>query len=75
MARVVIGSLAITNPGLVAIWLEQFGRDRIVLALDVKPAEGGSWHVATHGWQKDSGKTLSAVIEEYGAANPRTAHA
>jgi len=71
VGRVVIGSLAITNPGLVAIWLEQFGRDRIVLALDVKSAEGGSWHVATHGWQKDSGKTLSAVIEEYGAANLR----
>jgi phosphoribosylformimino-5-aminoimidazole carboxamide ribotide isomerase len=67
IARVVIGSLALTNPGLVATWLDRFGRDRIVLALDVKP-EDDRWHVATHGWQKDSGKTLFDVIDEYGAA-------
>jgi phosphoribosylformimino-5-aminoimidazole carboxamide ribotide isomerase len=67
IARVVIGSLVLTNPGLVATWLDRFGRDRIVLALDVKPAEDGSWPVATHGWQKDSGKTVFDVIDEYGA--------
>jgi phosphoribosylformimino-5-aminoimidazole carboxamide ribotide isomerase len=38
-----------------------------VLALDVKPDNRG-WHVTTHGWQKDSGKTLFDVIDEYGAA-------
>jgi len=67
IARVVVGSLALTNPGLVATWLDRFGRDRLVLALDVKPAEDGSWPVATHGWQKDSGKTVFDVIDEYGA--------
>jgi len=71
VARVVIGSLALTNPGLVGAWLGEFGRDRIVLALDVKGAEDGSWHVATYGWQKDSGKTLAAVVDDYGAANLR----
>ncbi len=70
IARVVIGSLALTNPGLVATWLDRFGRDRIVLALDVRP-EDSRWHVATHGWQKDSGKTLFDVIDEYGAAYMR----
>jgi phosphoribosylformimino-5-aminoimidazole carboxamide ribotide isomerase len=67
IARVVIGSLALTNPSLVATWLDRFGRDRVVLALDVKPDNRG-WHVTTHGWQKDSGKTLFEVIDEYGAA-------
>jgi len=71
VARVVIGSLALTNPGLVATWLDRFGRDRIVLALDVKPTDDGSWPVATHGWQKESGKTLFEVIDEYGAAYMR----
>ncbi len=66
IARVVIGSLALTNPGLVATWLDRFGRDRIVLALDVKPENDG-WHVTTHGWQKVSGKTLFQVVDEYGA--------
>jgi phosphoribosylformimino-5-aminoimidazole carboxamide ribotide isomerase len=70
IARVVIGSLALTNPGLVATWLDRFGRDRIVLALDVKP-DNGSWQVTTHGWQKDSGKTLFDVIDEFGAAYMR----
>ena len=69
VARVVIGSLALTNPGLVGAWLGEFGREHIVLALDVRPAEDGSWHVATHGWQKDSGKTLAAVVDDYGAAS------
>jgi phosphoribosylformimino-5-aminoimidazole carboxamide ribotide isomerase len=68
IARVVIGSLALTNPGLVASWLDRFGRDRVVLALDVKPVGDDAWRVATHGWQKDSGKTLFEVIDEYGAA-------
>jgi len=68
VARVVIGSLALTNPGLVSAWLRDFGRDRIVLALDVKPVDDGSWHVATHGWQKDSGRTLAAVIDDFGPA-------
>jgi phosphoribosylformimino-5-aminoimidazole carboxamide ribotide isomerase len=67
--RVVIGSLALTNPGLVASWLDRFGRARIALALDVKPAGAGDWHVASHGWQKDSGRSLFAVIDEYGAEN------
>jgi len=70
IARVVIGSLALTNPGLVATWLDRFGRDRVALALDVKP-ENDNWHVTTHGWQKDSGKTLFDVIDEYGAAYVR----
>jgi phosphoribosylformimino-5-aminoimidazole carboxamide ribotide isomerase len=70
IARVVIGSLALTNPGLVAGWLDRFGRERVVLALDVRPGADG-WHVATHGWQKDSGKTPFEVIDGYGAANLR----
>jgi phosphoribosylformimino-5-aminoimidazole carboxamide ribotide isomerase len=68
IARVVIGSLALTNPALVATWLDRFGRDRIVLALDLKPVGDDARRVATHGWQKDSGKTLFEVIDEYGAA-------
>ncbi len=68
ITRVVIGSLALSNPGLVATWLDRFGRDRVVLALDVKPIGDDAWHVTTHGWQKDSGKTLFEVIDEYGAA-------
>jgi phosphoribosylformimino-5-aminoimidazole carboxamide ribonucleotide (ProFAR) isomerase len=37
----VIGGLALTNTGLVATWLDRFGRDRVVLAFDVKPDDRG----------------------------------
>lgn len=70
IARVVVGSLVLTNPGLVSSWLGKFGRDRVVLALDVKPV-AGDWRVATHGWQKDSGRTLFEVIDGFGADNLR----
>lgn len=70
IARVVIGSLALTNAGLVTSWLGRFGRDRIVLALDVKLV-GADWRVATHGWQKDSGRALFEVIDGYGADSLR----
>jgi phosphoribosylformimino-5-aminoimidazole carboxamide ribotide isomerase len=69
--RVVIGSLALTNPGLVRSWFAHFGRDRFVLAFDVKPGEDETYHVLTHGWQKDSGRTLFEVIDDYGADSLR----
>ncbi|MGH6962237.1 MAG: HisA/HisF-related TIM barrel protein, partial [Dongiaceae bacterium] len=71
IARVVIGSLALTNPGLATAWLGRFGADRIVLALDVKAGEDGAWHVATHGWQTDSRRTLFAVLDNYAEAGLR----
>jgi phosphoribosylformimino-5-aminoimidazole carboxamide ribotide isomerase len=46
--RVVIGSLALTNRGLVASWLDRFGRARIALALDVKPAGARPQPVRCH---------------------------
>ncbi|PZX04882.1 1-(5-phosphoribosyl)-5-[(5-phosphoribosylamino)methylideneamino] imidazole-4-carboxamide isomerase [Psychrobacillus insolitus] len=54
VTRVIIGSLAISNPELVAELLEEFGGDRIVIGLDAKDGM-----VATHGWLETS--TQSAV--------------
>ena len=53
--RVVIGSLAIKQPELVADWIKEFGGEKIVLALDVKIDEKGNKTLPTHGWIKDSG--------------------
>jgi phosphoribosylformimino-5-aminoimidazole carboxamide ribotide isomerase len=63
--RVVIGSLAVTDPKLVERWLQEFGGDRIALALDVKLDSDGSPHVTTHGWTEDSTLTLWAAIDRY----------
>ncbi len=63
--RVVIGSLAVSSPGRVAQWFDEFGPERITLALDVRLDERGEAFVATHGWTRDSDVTLDAAVERY----------
>lgn len=63
--RVVIGSLAIKQPELVAEWIKEFGGEKIVLALDVKIDEKGNKTLPTHGWIKDSGVNLEDLLVHY----------
>ena len=63
--RCVIGSVAVTEPENVRDWLQRFGPARIVLALDVRLDENGVPRLATHGWTKDSERSLWRVVEEY----------
>lgn len=63
--RVVVGSVAVREPRLVQQWLETYGPDAIVLALDVNIDANGVAYVATHGWQETSELTLNQVIDAY----------
>jgi phosphoribosylformimino-5-aminoimidazole carboxamide ribotide isomerase len=63
--RVVIGSLAVTDPDSVAEWIGEFGRERIVLGLDVRLDDIGRALVTTHGWTESSDLTLDAAIRLY----------
>ena len=54
IARVVVGSLAVTDPPLVAAWLQEFGPESVVLAFDVRLDAGGTPRIATHGWARQS---------------------
>lgn len=65
--RVVIGSLAVSDPGRVNEFLGAFGAERIVLALDVNMV-GGQPIVATHGWTESSGQSLWDVVAHYRSA-------
>jgi phosphoribosylformimino-5-aminoimidazole carboxamide ribotide isomerase len=69
--RVVIGSLAVSDPELVAAWLVEFGPERVTLAIDVRLDKEGIPLVATHGWTRSSTLTLAAAIERYAAAGLR----
>ncbi len=69
--RVVIGSLAVSEPELVAAWLAEFGPERVTLALDVRLDAGGVPLVATHGWTRGSTLTLAAAIDRYAATGLR----
>jgi phosphoribosylformimino-5-aminoimidazole carboxamide ribotide isomerase len=65
VARCVIGSMAVTEPGTVGNWLQQYGGDRIVLALDVHLREDGTPLLTTHGWTQATETTLFDAIEGY----------
>ena len=69
VARVVVGSLAVNDPAAFTALLEQFGPDRLTLALDVR-IEGeivdrGKAMVATHGWIEGSGQSLDQVLDQF----------
>ncbi|TAA48621.1 1-(5-phosphoribosyl)-5-[(5-phosphoribosylamino)methylideneamino]imidazole-4-carboxamide isomerase [Corallincola spongiicola] len=66
--RVVIGSLAVKQPELVAEWMRKYGPEHIVLALDINIDDAGNKHVAISGWQESSAMTLEQLIEHYQAA-------
>lgn len=65
LARVVIGSLAVTDPDRVRGWLADHGPQKIVLALDVNVDLAGVPRVATHGWRRAQEMTLWDCIETY----------
>jgi len=64
-ARVVVGSVAVTQPDEVASWLGAFGPERVVLALDARLDEGGTPRLATHGWERQTGTSLWDAVERY----------
>ena len=66
--RVVIGSLALTDPDAFSNMLDTFGPDRLTLALDVR-LDGGAAIVATHGWEVGSGRTLADVLGQFPAVH------
>ena len=63
--RAVIGSLAVSEPGEVRAWFDEFGADRLVLALDVRLDADGVPRVATHGWREQSALALWDVLDGY----------
>ena len=65
VARVVVGSVAVTQPDEVASWLGAFGRERVVLAFDARLDEGGTPRLATHGWERQTGTSLWDAVERY----------
>lgn len=63
--RVVVGSTAVKSPELVMGWMEKYGAEKIVLALDVNIDADGRRKIAVAGWQQDSGVTIEDLIERF----------
>lgn len=65
VSRCVVGSLAVTEPDTVKAWLNRFGKERIVIALDVKIDQQNEPIVTTHGWTRKSEMTLFECIDDF----------
>lgn len=67
-ARVVVGSLSVREPEVVAGWLAHFGRDRITVALDARRDEAGTWRLPVHGWTQVADETMEDVLARHADA-------
>jgi len=65
VARVVVGSAAVTQADQVRAWLEHFGPERVALAFDVRLDETGMPRVATHGWREQSTLSLWDAVAAF----------
>jgi phosphoribosylformimino-5-aminoimidazole carboxamide ribotide isomerase len=64
-SRVVAGSVCVTEPDRFSAWLESFGPERIVAALDVRNDEDGLPRPRTHGWTRGGTRTLWELLDYY----------
>lgn len=56
--KVSVNSSAVANPQLIADCAEKFGNQCVVVAIDAKKVDDGSWHVFVAGGRKDTGIDL-----------------
>ncbi len=64
VACVVVGSLAVREPERVIGWLDAFGADRIVVALDTRQQDG-RWTLPVSGWTEAAGMFLDDLAPRY----------
>lgn len=64
VTRVVVGSVAVRDPGTVAAWIGEFGADQLTLALDVR-RQSDAWQLPVHGWTEDSDIRLDSLVKQY----------
>lgn len=67
VARVVVGSAAVTQADAVRDWIREFGPDRVTLAFDIRLDGSGMPRVATHGWREQSQLSLWSAIDNFAA--------
>ena len=68
--RVVVGSVAVREFGRVIEWIERFGSERLVIALDTREVNG-IWTLASAGWTERASTTLDDLAPCYQQAGAR----
>ena len=69
--RVVVGTLCVTDTARFIGWLDRFGADRLVSALDVALADDGIPWPRTHGWTEGGARNLWDLLDELAGAGLR----
>lgn len=64
VSRVVLGSAAITNAEKFKKWIKKYGKEKIVLALDIDMSKKRK-EVMINAWKKKSGFTLEEIIKKF----------
>jgi phosphoribosylformimino-5-aminoimidazole carboxamide ribotide isomerase len=67
VSRCVIGSVAVSDPVTAIGWLEDFGADRIVMALDLRMDRQGIPTLSVDGWTKAARVSLWECLDRYSA--------
>ncbi|CAL7959166.1 1-(5-phosphoribosyl)-5-((5-phosphoribosylamino)methylideneamino)imidazole-4-carboxamide isomerase [Gammaproteobacteria bacterium] len=67
-ARVVIGSLSVTNPKEITEWFRLFGPEKLALSLDVVPDENKQPMIAINAWQNITQYSLFELVKYYQVA-------
>jgi len=65
VSRVVVGSLAVTQPAEIERWLQELGAERVVLAFDVRVDGDGVPCLATHGWERQTAANLWNAVRHF----------
>ncbi|MBT8070460.1 MAG: 1-(5-phosphoribosyl)-5-[(5-phosphoribosylamino)methylideneamino] imidazole-4-carboxamide isomerase [Xanthomonadales bacterium] len=66
-ARVVIGSLSVTDSKRFVGWLQHFGVDKLVAALDIRIDDDGVPWPRTHGWTGQGDRNMWQLLDELAA--------
>lgn len=64
VSRVIIGSLAVSEPQTVCRWIDEFGPDAILAAFDLRLVDGMAYPT-THGWAETAKRTLDDVLRAF----------
>jgi phosphoribosylformimino-5-aminoimidazole carboxamide ribotide isomerase len=67
-SRVVVGSLAIREPDLVAGWIARFGAGALVVALDARRDPDRRWRLPVAGWTAATDASLAGLARRFEGA-------
>ena len=70
VSRVVLGSVAIRDPELVAGWLTRYGAEQLTMALDTRQVDG-QWALPSAGWTELESRTLDELAPWYAEKGAR----